>query len=775
MDWPIQTDVTPKSLGSRSSAGSRNIGFRFLVLGVAATAATALAFGQARLNRAATRDHLSVEQSLKVEGLVRTVDGIEWRAVASEGDKAEATKLRKEFQDVRSKLMTSFSSKTAAPELASLRKKTSEYLSAVSDLLTAIAEGDSELASEIDEERVDPGFENIIETVEFIVETDGAQALATEAKYRRLTFVSTLGMGTLLGASMLLIFGSRERRKRREIEIESAQRFQSIVQSSEDLFTVVRHEQSISLISPTLGPFIGTGCDPEPVLVCDFLPDDARLDWSVLDNRLLLSGGRQEGAFKIQRPDGSFLWLEAHGTAIGSGERAWVWRDITERKELELQLTHQAFHDPLTGVANRSLLRDRVEHALAIAFRSSSPVNLLFCDLDDFKTVNDTLGHAEGDELLSVITKRIQGCVRDGDTVARLGGDEFAILLEDTDPKRALALAERLLSVIGYEVKLAGRTVFPSMSIGIATSSPATTPDELLRNADLAMYSAKRSGKGRSAVYQDAMHKETDDKLGLQTALKTALANGEFSVHFQPTIDLRSGVVEGVEALLRWDSPTQGSVSPVDFIPVAEAHGMIIPIGRFVLMESCRAAVALQAEHDEPLLMHVNLSPQQLHDPSIVETVRNALVETNLAPHLLVLEITEGVLLDDPLAVQRLHQLHELGVLIAIDDFGTGYTSISYLQNLPIQILKIDRSFVSGDALADSERIAFLSAIVGLAKSLNLRSVAEGIEQADQLAELRGLGCHSGQGYLWARAEKLDTTKAAIRNIELNLLGAEVS
>jgi diguanylate cyclase (GGDEF)-like protein/PAS domain S-box-containing protein len=753
-----------------------------VVLATVAIVGMALASGQSRLNRAATRDHRSVEQSLKVESLVRTIDGIEWRAVASEGGTAEAVDLRKEFRVGRSTLLTLLDSDQVTPSLRALRRDTSGYLTAVDDLLNATAAENRELAAEIDEARVDPGFQKVIETVESIVKVDGAKALATEGKFRRLTFVSTLGMTSLLGGSMLLLFSSRERRKRRELQAASSQRFQSIVQNSQDLFTVVRGEQSVAIMSPTLGPFLGTSAVTEPTLIRDLLPAGALEEWLSLDSRLQTNGGRQESEFKIKRLDGSFLWLEAHGTfldpaagAAGSAERAWVWRDITDRKELELALTHQAFHDALTGVANRSLLRDRVEHALAIAARVSSPVNLLFCDLDDFKTVNDTLGHAEGDELLSIITKRIQGCVRDGDTVARLGGDEFAILLEDTDPEKAVALAERLLSVVGYEVRLAERIIFPSMSIGIATASLTTTTDELLRNADLAMYSAKRSGKGRSARYQDEMHKETDDKLGLQTALKTALANNELSVHYQPTIDLASGVVEGVEALLRWNHPTRGSISPVDFIPAAEAHGMIIPIGRFVLMEACRAAVALQADHEAPLLMHVNLSPQQLHDPSIVDTVRLALNEAKLAPNLLVLEITEGVLLDDPVAVQRLHQLHELGILIAIDDFGTGYTSISYLQNLPIQILKIDRSFVSGDALADSERVAFLSAIVGLAKSLNLRSVAEGIEQSNQLVELRGLGCNAGQGFLWARAEALDMTKLAIRDIELSANRAKVS
>ncbi len=744
-----------------------------MVLVAIAAAGAGLALGQVRLDAKALRGHQSIERSLRAATIIRTMDGIEWRAVASDGDPSEAKRLREEFAAARAELIETLKSNDAGPELQTTRAASANYVLAISDFLSATEAGKAELAAEIDETRVDPGFERIIEIVESTVRRDTQRAQKTERNVRVLSVASTLGMTTLLGLLLLVAVTSRERRKGRKLQAAASLRFQSIVQNSEDLFTVVDQKQSLSVVSPTLGPFVGIALSSNPLSVDELLPVEAFDRWLALDTRLLFDGERQQGEFNVVREDGSSLWLEAQGTCIGSSERAWVWRDVTKRKELELQLTHQAFHDALTGVANRSLLRDRVEHALAIGSRSSAPVNLLFCDLDDFKTVNDTLGHAEGDELLNMITKRIQGCVRESDTVARLGGDEFAILLEDTDPQRALALAERLLSVVGFELKLAGRTIYPSISIGIATASATTTTDELLRNADLAMYSAKRSGKGRSAVYLEEMHKESDDKLQLQTDLKTALDNGELSVHYQPTIDLDSGIVEGVEALVRWDHPVHGAISPEVFVPIAEAHGMIIPIGRFVLAEACSAAVALQNGHEPPLLMHVNLSPQQLHDPSIVETVGQILADAKLDPELLVLEITEGVLLDDPVAVQRLHQLHAIGVLIAIDDFGTGYTSISYLQNLPIKILKIDRSFVSGNALADNERLAFLSAIVGLAKSLNLRSVAEGIEEAAQFAELRGLGCNAGQGYLWARAETLDTTKEAIRRIELQAREAD--
>ncbi len=428
---------------------------------------------------------------------------------------------------------------------------------------------------------------------------------------------------------------------------------------------------------------------------------------------------------------------------------------------------HQAFHDSLTGIANRALLQDRANHALSRSSLTGKPVSVLFCDLDDFKTINDSLGHDKGDELLSVITTRLLGCVRDSDTVARFGGDEFAILLEDSGTESSLALAERILDVVRYEIALEGRTVFPSVSIGVATAGAGATTDQLLRDADTAMYVAKRAGKGRVEVFEHGMHDTTGSLLELQTDLKVALERDELVLHYQPTIGLADGGVEGVEALVRWMHPSRGQISPETFIPVAEATGMIIAIGRWVLLEACRTARTIQRDVGRPTLMHVNLSPQQLRDPTLVDMVAATLDETGLDPTLLVLEVTESTLLDDRSAIQRLHELKALGLQIAIDDFGTGYTSISYLQQLPIDILKIDRSFVSGGALPDDQRAAFLHAIVGLANSLGVHSVAEGIEQPHQLDELKHLGCSSGQGFLWSTAvarAQLDDTLSSLRS-----------
>ena len=443
----------------------------------------------------------------------------------------------------------------------------------------------------------------------------------------------------------------------------------------------------------------------------------------------------------------------------------WIWRDITERKVSELQLLHQAFHDSLTGVANHALLRDRADHALRRAARTGSPVSMLFCDVDDLKAVNDALDHSAGDEVLRVVARRLEGCVRDSDTVARYGGDEFVILLEDSDTETASALAERILSVVSYEVPVGARMLHPALSIGISTAIPGTTTDELVRNADIAMYTAKRSGKGRAAVFQEAMSEVSRDLLDLQDDLRTALDAGQLSLHYQPIVALADGQVEGVEALIRWAHPSRGNIEPATFIPVAEATGMIIPIGRWVLVEACRAAVELQKGRMTPLLMHVNVSPQQLHDGAFVALVEQTLQETGVEPRLLVLEVTEGVLLDSDTAVERLEELHGLGVRIAIDDFGTGYTSIHYLRRLPIDILKIDRSFISGDTLPPGERISFLNAIIGLADSLGMVSLAEGIEEPGQLQDLRHLGCDSAQGYLWARPVPESTLASTIDTI----------
>lgn len=539
------------------------------------------------------------------------------------------------------------------------------------------------------------------------------------------------------------------------------------MESSSDVITVVDEDGSLSLMSPSLGALAEFASNPVPTSVTDLIPPTDVGNWELSDQHLRETGIMQKLDLELSRADGTIASFEVLGTPLDGNvlRRVWTWRDISERKQLETELAHQAFHDTLTGLPNRVLFNDRTAHALARSSRTAQPITVLFCDLDDFKRVNDTMGHAAGDELLTVVAKRLNSCLRPTDTIARFGGDEFVVLLEDLDAQSATALAERMISVTAYEVELRDRTILPSLSIGIATAIPGSTAEELLRCADTALYEAKRSGKSRTATFSAEMNKTSAELLDYQADMASALQNGELSLHYQPTIDLARGVVEGVEALLRWQHPSRGPISPMTFIPVAEATGLIVPIGRWVLAEAITMAGRLRATSAEPLSMHVNLSPRQLHDLELVPLTRKLLAESGLPPHLLVLEVTEGILLDDNTAIQRLRELRELGLRVAIDDFGTGYTSINYLQQLPVDILKIDRSFVSGDALASTERAAFLHAIVHLAKSLSLHAVAEGVEAIDQLEELRLIGCDAGQGFLWSPATPSDELLATIETI----------
>ena len=428
---------------------------------------------------------------------------------------------------------------------------------------------------------------------------------------------------------------------------------------------------------------------------------------------------------------------------------------LRHREALEAALTHQAFHDSLTELANRALFTDRADHALARRGTADDSVAVLLLDLDDFKTINDSLGHAAGDQLLVGVAARIHGCVRDGDTVARLGGDEFAILLEDLeDPIDAVRTTERLLAALQAPFRISGREVFSHASVGIAMGSPGRTgADDLLRDADMAMYLAKGKGKSRYELFEPALHATLLGRLQLQAELHQALERGDFILHYQPIVALETGRTVGVEALLRWRHEERGTVPPLEFIALAEETGLIVPIGRWVLEEACAQARRWRDRFpaEPPRMMSVNLSARQLQDPGFVDAVAAALATSGLDPDELVLEITENVLLEHTEAtVDRLAALRRLGVRIAMDDFRTGYSSLAYLHRFPIDILKIDRSFV--EALAGGrEEGALVRAIMKLGETLRLETVAEGIESARQVTQLRSMGCRLGQGYLFDR------------------------
>jgi diguanylate cyclase (GGDEF)-like protein len=421
---------------------------------------------------------------------------------------------------------------------------------------------------------------------------------------------------------------------------------------------------------------------------------------------------------------------------------------------------HQAFHDSLTGLPNRAAFLDRHEHALAIAERSGSEVGVLFLDLDRFKTVNDSLGHAAGDELLVAVAERLQSCLRDGDTPARFGGDEFAVLLEGVSgTEEAEAVAERVLEKMRRPFSVHGRQLIVSASAGISTATRRGA--DVLRDADLAMYRAKTGGRDRHAIFEPEMHEALVEQLELEADLRGALERDEFVVHYQPIVDLASGDILGAEALVRWEHPTRGLLAPGAFIPLAEETQMIVPIGRRVLRAACEQAVRWLERHGE-LTMAVNLSGTQLLQPDLVGDVADALRDSGLPAQHLTLEITETVLMgDDAVTMSRLRELKELGVRLAVDDFGTGYSSLQYLRDFPLDILKVAKSFVDGIG-GEAQGVALARAIVELGESCQLDVVGEGIELSEQREGLLELGCRLGQGFLFARPADPQTIDALL-------------
>ena len=434
-----------------------------------------------------------------------------------------------------------------------------------------------------------------------------------------------------------------------------------------------------------------------------------------------------------------------------------VLEDVTQRKALEERLSHQAFHDSLTGLPNRALLLDRLEHALRRVERrdDGARIALLFTDLDNFKHVNDSLGHKAGDNLLVEVAARIASCLRPEDTVARLGGDEFVVVLEGvTDAAEATVVAERIARSLAAPFALGGQEVSVTTSTGIVVSGPAEAED-LLRHADVAMYKSKEAGKDRHEVYEAGMRARVPDRAGLEGDLRRAVERGgeEFVVRYQPEVDVRTGRTVGIEALVRWCHPELGLVPPDEFVPLAEETGLIFAIGRRVLEEACRRARALrEGDHgsadDRSPIMYVNLSARQFREPGLVQEVSRILDSTGMEPGNLAFEIAETAVMDDAAAaVETLCGLKALGVELAIDDFGTGYSSLSYLKKFPVDYLKIDRSFV--EHLGEDEGM-IAAGMIGLAHALGLRVIAEGVETEGQLDRLKEMGCELAQGYYFS-------------------------
>ena len=439
----------------------------------------------------------------------------------------------------------------------------------------------------------------------------------------------------------------------------------------------------------------------------------------------------------VNKPLADGGWLATH-------------EDVTERQCAEERIAHMARHDALTDLPNRVLLRERLEHELKRVKRGES-LAVLCLDLDHFKGINDTLGHPIGDELLKRVADRLRGCTREPDTIARLGGDEFAIIMTQLhQPSDAAALSRRIREAIIKPYQVDGHQIISDISIGISIAPiDGVEPDQLLKNADMALYGAKADGRGMYRFFEVEMDKKMNERRDLEMHLRQALNNGEFELHYQPLVNLETNEITAFEALLRWNHPTKGQISPANFVPIAEETGLIVSIGEWVTRTACKET----ANWPEHVKVAVNLSPAQLKSKNLVAMVMSALADCGMAPNRLQLEITETMLMQNTFAtLNTLHQLRKLGVQIAMDDFGTGYSSLSYLRSFPFDKIKIDRSFIQ-DLSNGSEPRAIVHAVAGLAKCLNMISTAEGVETQQQLDTLQAVGCTEMQGYLFSRAK----------------------
>jgi len=555
----------------------------------------------------------------------------------------------------------------------------------------------------------------------------------------------------------------------------SEARFGSLVRHASDLITVLAPDATVIYQSPSIQRVLGYV--PEEIIGTRFdqlmdAGEQSRLLHLLADGSAYAGGEAEVLECSLRHRDGSTRQFEILHTNLLEDEhvRGIVLnsRDVSERKRFEEQLAHQAFHDPVTNLANRALFAERVRHAVARARREHNCLAVIFLDLDDFKIINDSLGHAAGDHVLIEVAKRLATSIRASDTAARFGGDEFAVLLEDIDSvQEAADAAERILVSLTEPLRVDHKEVVLRASLGISVVDGGGVPDgdELIRNADAAMYIAKRDGKGGYRLFEPAMHEGVLARLELRADLQRAMTSDQLELHYQPVVRLTDGAPTGVEALLRWRHPERGLVLPDEFIPLAEETGLIVPIGRWVLREGCRQAKAFQdlLPADPPLSMSVNLSVKQLQHSDVVADVRDALAGAGLDARFLTLEITETVMMtDSDLAVERLTELKKLGVRLAMDDFGTGYSSLSYLSRLPVDILKMDRSFLQVGASPAASGLT--TAVVALGETLQLEVVAEGIEVAEQWTTLRELGCDLGQGYYFARPMDADSMLGYLRS-----------
>ena len=544
-----------------------------------------------------------------------------------------------------------------------------------------------------------------------------------------------------------------------------ARRAVQALDSSNDGYWVLDAEGRFVEVNEAYGRMVGRPrAEVMRMKIADF-EETATQDGIRAQIQRILKAGHERFETRHRHRDGHWIYLEITVTAVNHGLLVAFLRDVSRRKAAEERINRLAFYDPLTALPNRRLLRDRLDRALLSSSRSAQHGALLFIDLDNFKLLNDTRGHSVGDELLVQVAMRLSRCVRSADTVARQGGDEFVVVLPEMNGETdAARVARKLLDNLFQPLLLCGQEVFPTGSIGIAMyPRDGTDSATLLKCADSAMYGSKGEGGNGFSFYMADMGAQTALHLRMESELQRALQRREFVLHYQPVVDIATGHLGGVEALLRWQPQGKPMVSPADFIPLAEETGLIVPIGEWVLETAMAQQVAWQQGGLPPVRVSVNLSARQFLGQDVAQRVAVLLEKTGCDPRALTLEITESVLMQNPVAAtETMARLAAMGVQLAIDDFGTGYSSLASLKRFPIHSLKIDRSFVS-DLIDDADDAAIVDAVIGLAHSMKLNVIAEGVETADQLAFLLAHGCDQMQGFCYSRPVAPDAIEALLR------------
>ncbi|MBH0164181.1 EAL domain-containing protein [Fictibacillus sp. 7GRE50] len=541
--------------------------------------------------------------------------------------------------------------------------------------------------------------------------------------------------------------------------ILSERKFRSVIESAND--SIILSDRTGTIISWNKGAELIFGFNEKEALGKNLqiiIPDKFKVAHQQGMERYLLSGEPKVIGNTVEleglRKDGSEFPIELSLAAWQEDDQVYfssIIRDITERKRNEKKINQMVYRDPLTGLPNRLLLNDRLSQALELADENKQTIGIMFIDLDRFKYINDTLGHAVGDQLLIEIAKRIQACVGKNDTVCRQGGDEFIVLIPNTTADEVSKIAQQIVDLFSSSVMVNEQELFVTPSIGIAMyPGDGRDIETLIKNADTAMYRVKEQGKNNFQFYTPEMNEAVTKKMKLEIGLRKALERDEFKIVYQPQIDVETGGIIGVEALLRWHHPEWGTISPAEFIPIAEETGLILQIGEWVLHGACRQNKAWQNAGYAPLRMAVNISSRQFQQSDLVERVSRILNETELAPQYLELELTESIIQDSKYAVAKMQQLKEMGIHLSIDDFGTGYSSLSYLKTFPIHTLKIDQSFTR-NIYADPKDASLVETIIAMAHNLDLRVIAEGVETEEQLQFLQQKQCNEAQGYYFSR------------------------